>query len=141
MHTFYLTLAALGCLLQAQAFFLLTPGAISSPCSGSGTRLGAAADDSRPSYEEQVQAIASETQARIGSMVQENKVMLFMKGNKLFPQCGFSNSAVQILRAVDASFETFDVLTDPDVREGVKQFSEWPTIPQLYVEGEFIGGS
>ena len=68
--------------------------------------------------------------------------MLFMKGNKLFPQCGFSNTAVMILKSIPAAadFETFDVLADQDVREGIKQYSNWPTIPQCYIDGEFIGG-
>ena len=77
---------------------------------------------------------------RIENMVKDNRVMLFMKGTKIFPQCGFSNTAVQVLRAVDCDFYTFDVLSDPFIREGVKQYSEWPTIPQLYVNGEFVGG-
>ncbi|CAM9682387.1 unnamed protein product [Discosporangium mesarthrocarpum] len=77
---------------------------------------------------------------RIDAMVKENKVMLFMKGNKLFPQCGFSNTAVQILRACDVDFETFDVLSDPDIRQGIKKYSNWPTIPQLFISGEFTGG-
>ena len=66
--------------------------------------------------------------------------MLFMKGNKLFPQCGFSNTAVRILQSITEDFETFDVLADNDIREGIKQYSNWPTIPQCYIEGEFIGG-
>jgi monothiol glutaredoxin len=71
------------------------------------------------------------------------RVMLFMKGTKLFPQCGFSNTAVQILNAVtpNQAFETFDVLADNEIREGIKQYSNWPTIPQCYVDGEFIGGA
>ena len=77
---------------------------------------------------------------RIEGML-ENKVMLFMKGSKIFPQCGFSNTAVQVLNAVGAPFETFDVLSDPDIRQGIKEFSDWPTIPQLYVDKEFVGGS
>lgn len=81
---------------------------------------------------------------RIEKMIADNKVMLFMKGNKMFPQCGFSNTAVMILKAVTSSaggdFETFDVLSDNDIREGIKEYSNWPTIPQCYVDGEFIGG-
>eukprot|EP00308_Calcidiscus_leptoporus_P025896 CAMPEP_0119375450 /NCGR_PEP_ID=MMETSP1334-20130426/36008_1 /TAXON_ID=127549 /ORGANISM="Calcidiscus leptoporus, Strain RCC1130" /LENGTH=141 /DNA_ID=CAMNT_0007393771 /DNA_START=9 /DNA_END=434 /DNA_ORIENTATION=- len=79
-------------------------------------------------------------QERIKEMVAQHKVMLFMKGNKMFPQCGFSNTAVQILNACETPFETFDVLSDNEIREGVKTFSKWPTIPQCYVDGEFIGG-
>mmetsp|Transcript_14362 Transcript_14362/g.37287 ORF Transcript_14362/g.37287 Transcript_14362/m.37287 type:complete len:144 (+) Transcript_14362:40-471(+) len=84
------------------------------------------------------------TSDRIEKMIADNKIMLFMKGNKLFPQCGFSNTAVMILKAVTesngADFETFDVLSDQEVREGIKEYSNWPTIPQCYVDGEFIGG-
>eukprot|EP00804_Cyclotella_cryptica_P015689 CCRYP_018919-RA/>CCRYP_018919-RA protein AED:0.38 eAED:0.38 QI:235/1/1/1/0.5/0.33/3/230/149 len=81
------------------------------------------------------------TQERIQSLVDTHPVLLFMKGSKLFPQCGFSNTACQILQSYNIDFETVDVLADEDIRQGVKVFSEWPTIPQLYVCGEFIGGS
>jgi monothiol glutaredoxin len=64
-----------------------------------------------------------------------------MKGNKLMPQCGFSNNVVQILHSLGVPFETFDVLADGEIRNGIKEYSEWPTIPQVYVKGEFIGGS
>ena len=64
-----------------------------------------------------------------------------MKGTKLMPQCGFSNNVVQILNALGISFETFDVLSDMEIRQGIKEFSDWPTIPQVYVQGEFMGGS
>ena len=79
--------------------------------------------------------------AKIDSFVKDNKVMLFMKGTKIFPQCGFSNMAVQILNAVGADFETCDVLSDDFIRQQIKVYSDWPTIPQLYVDGEFVGGS
>jgi monothiol glutaredoxin len=82
-----------------------------------------------------------ETQARIDQMVKQNKIMVFMKGNKLMPQCGFSNNVVQILNVLGVPFETFDVLADPEIRDGVKMYSSWPTIPQVYVNGEFVGGS
>lgn len=78
---------------------------------------------------------------RIDNIVKGADVVLFMKGNRLFPQCGFSARAVGILQQLGAKFETVDVLADPEVREGVKAYSNWPTIPQLYVRGEFIGGS
>jgi monothiol glutaredoxin len=78
---------------------------------------------------------------RIQSLVSSNPVLLFMKGTKLFPQCGFSNTACQILQSYNIDFTTVDVLADDDIRQGVKAYSEWPTIPQLYVCGEFIGGS
>lgn len=77
----------------------------------------------------------------IRELVTKNPVMLFMKGNRHFPQCGFSARAVEILRRCDARFETFDVLSDPSVRDGIKTYANWPTIPQLYINGEFIGGS
>jgi monothiol glutaredoxin len=78
---------------------------------------------------------------RIDQLVQNNPIMVFMKGNKLMPQCGFSNNVVQILNTLGAPFETFDVLADPAIRQGIKAYSNWPTIPQVYVNGEFIGGS
>jgi monothiol glutaredoxin len=67
--------------------------------------------------------------------------MVFMKGNKLMPQCGFSNNVVQILNVLGVPFETVDVLADSEIRDGIKVFSNWPTIPQVYVNGEFVGGS
>lgn len=82
-----------------------------------------------------------ETQARIQALVSNNKIMVFMKGNKLMPQCGFSNNVVQILGSLGAPFETCDVLADPEIRVGIKEFSSWPTIPQVYINGEFLGGS
>ncbi|MBL4674469.1 MAG: Grx4 family monothiol glutaredoxin [Arenicella sp.] len=78
---------------------------------------------------------------QIKQTVTDNKVVLFMKGNANFPQCGFSGKAVQILTALDAEFVTVDVLSNDQIREGVKAYSSWPTIPQLYIKGEFIGGS
>ncbi|MCU0930763.1 MAG: Grx4 family monothiol glutaredoxin [Serpentinimonas sp.] len=86
----------------------------------------------------------NDTQQRIGELVKSNDIVLFMKGNASFPMCGFSGRAVQILKAcgVDPkALKTVNVLEDPAVREGIKEFSNWPTIPQLYVKGEFIGGS
>lgn len=83
-----------------------------------------------------------QTKARIQSLVDDNPVLLFMKGSKSFPQCGFSDTATKILEQVyGPTFETVDVLSDEAIRQGVKEFSQWPTIPQLYVAGEFIGGS
>ena len=81
------------------------------------------------------------TKQRIEQLIGSSPVFVFMKGNKLMPQCGFSNNVVQILNALAVSFETFDVLSDPEVRQGIKEFSDWPTIPQVYVNGEFMGGS
>src|SRR5919205_2696761 len=77
---------------------------------------------------------------RIQSEIAENPVMLYMKGSAMFPQCGFSARVVQILSHLGVPFKTANVLEDPELREGIKQFSNWPTIPQLYVKGEFVGG-
>ncbi len=85
--------------------------------------------------------MADETQTRIANIVGSNEVLLFMKGTPLFPQCGFSSKAIAILDHLGVRYETLDVLQDPEVRAGIKEFSDWPTIPQLYVKGEFIGGS
>jgi len=82
-----------------------------------------------------------ELHQRIDDLLQQNKIMVFMKGNKLMPQCGFSNNVVQILNMLGAPYETLDVLADPEIRDGIKEFSNWPTIPQVYVNGEFLGGS
>ncbi|MEA3048896.1 MAG: monothiol glutaredoxin [Sphingomonadales bacterium] len=79
--------------------------------------------------------------ARIDEIVKSNDVVLFMKGTALFPQCGFSSRAVAILDHLGVGFETVDVLQDPQIRHGIKAYSDWPTIPQLYVKGEFVGGS
>ena len=81
------------------------------------------------------------THDKIENLVKQNKVLVFMKGNKLMPQCGFSNNVVQILNTLGVPFETVDVLADPEIRQGVKEYSNWPTIPQVYIGGEFIGGS
>ena len=78
---------------------------------------------------------------RIAQIVGANDVVLFMKGTPLFPQCGFSSRAIAILEHLGVSYETVDVLQDQAVRQGIKAFSDWPTIPQLYVKGEFVGGS
>ena len=78
---------------------------------------------------------------RIDEIVRGNDVVLFMKGTELFPQCGFSSRAVAILEHLQVPFKTVDVLQDADIRQGIKEYSDWPTIPQLYVKGEFVGGS
>ena len=84
----------------------------------------------------------SDVQQRIDGLVKGNRVMLFMKGNAQFPQCGFSGRAIQVLKACGVSdLKTFNVLEDEDVRQGIKDYAQWPTIPQLYVGGEFVGGS
>jgi monothiol glutaredoxin len=82
-----------------------------------------------------------ELKERIDKIVKENKVLVFMKGSKLMPQCGFSNNVVQILNVLGVPFETVDVLQDYDIRNGIKEYSNWPTIPQVYINGEFVGGS
>ena len=83
----------------------------------------------------------SDASNRIDEIVKNNEVVLFMKGTPLFPQCGFSSRAVTILEHLGTPFESVDVLQDPEVRQGIKEYSDWPTIPQLYVKGEFVGGS
>jgi monothiol glutaredoxin len=86
-------------------------------------------------------AMTTPVQEKIDTLVKQNKVMLFMKGSKLMPQCGFSNNAVQIFNSLGVPFETFDVLSDPEVRQGIKEYTNWPTIPQVFINGEFVGGS
>jgi monothiol glutaredoxin len=83
----------------------------------------------------------TDAKGRIDEIVKANDIVLFMKGTALFPQCGFSSRAIAILDRLGAKYETVDVLQDPDVRQGIKEYSDWPTIPQLYVKGEFVGGS
>ena len=83
----------------------------------------------------------TEVRERIEAIVKNNDIVLFMKGTALFPQCGFSSRAVAILDHLGVAFETVDVLQDPELRQGVKDYSDWPTVPQLYVKGEFVGGS
>lgn len=83
----------------------------------------------------------SDAQSRIDDTVKASDVVLFMKGSPLFPQCGFSSRAVAILEHCGVEFSSVDVLQDQDVRQGIKEYSDWPTIPQLYVKGEFVGGS
>ncbi len=84
--------------------------------------------------------MADDVLSKIEDQVKNNRVMVFMKGTPNFPQCGFSAHTVEILRAHDAEFESVDVLADPSVREGVKRYSNWPTIPQVYIDGKFVGG-
>ena len=83
----------------------------------------------------------TDTNERLSKIVGSNDVVLFMKGTPLFPQCGFSSRAVAILDHCGVAYESVDVLQDMDIRQGIKAFSDWPTIPQLYVKGEFVGGS
>ena len=83
----------------------------------------------------------SDVNSRIGDIDNSNDVVLFMKGTPLFPQCGFSSRAIAILDHLGVGYESVDVLQDMEIRQGIKAFSDWPTIPQLYVKGEFVGGS
>tara|TARA_Y100000996_G_scaffold400409_1_gene370366 strand:+ start:500 stop:838 length:339 start_codon:yes stop_codon:yes gene_type:complete len=84
--------------------------------------------------------IENEIKLKIKNEIDSSKVLLFMKGTPIFPQCGFSSTVVQILTSVGAKFNSVDVLKDQDIRQGIKEYSDWPTIPQLYINGEFIGG-
>ena len=83
----------------------------------------------------------SDANQRIDTLVKGNDIVLFMKGSPLFPQCGFSSRAISILDHLGAKYETVDVLQDGEIRQGIKAYSAWPTVPQLYVRGEFVGGS
>ncbi len=83
----------------------------------------------------------SDSHARIAEIVSANDVVLFMKGSPLFPQCGFSSKAIAILDHLGVAYGSVDVLQDQEVRQGIKAYSDWPTIPQLYIKGEFVGGS
>ena len=86
-------------------------------------------------------ASTSPALGRIADLVKTNEIVLFMKGTPLFPQCGFSSRAIAILERLGAQYHTVDVLQDPEIRQGIKEYSDWPTVPQLYVKGEFVGGS
>jgi len=85
-------------------------------------------------------ALTPELKATLEKFITSNKVVLFMKGTKDFPQCGFSNTVVQILKSLNVPFETFNILENETLRQGLKQYSSWPTFPQLYIDGEFFGG-
>jgi monothiol glutaredoxin len=84
--------------------------------------------------------MSDDLKTRIEQLIQNNRVVLFMKGTRQFPACGFSNAVVQILKKEGVAFETFNILADPEVRQGLKEYSNWPTYPQLYVGGKFVGG-
>ncbi len=83
----------------------------------------------------------SDVNQKIQEIIGQNRVVLFMKGTKSFPQCGFSDRAVKILKSEGAEFKDVNVLKEPDIRQGIKEFSSWPTIPQVYIDGKFVGGS
>ena len=87
-----------------------------------------------------VVALSPELREALDKFVTENKIVLFMKGNKQFPQCGFSNTTVQILNTFNVPYETVDVLAEDTIRQGLKEYSSWPTFPQVYIDGEFFGG-
>lgn len=80
------------------------------------------------------------TKTRIQGIIDEHPIVLFMKGTRTFPQCGFSATVVEVMKRMEADFHHVNVLEDPEIRDGIKQFANWPTIPQLYVKGEFVGG-
>ncbi len=82
-----------------------------------------------------------ETKAELDNLVKSNKILVFMKGSKMMPQCGFSNNVVQILNMLGVPYQTVDVLQNEQIRQGIKEYSNWPTIPQVYINGEFVGGS
>jgi monothiol glutaredoxin len=82
----------------------------------------------------------ADVQDRIRDTIEKNKILIFMKGNRHFPACGFSAATIEVFNQLGAPYETVDVLEDPEVREGVKQFTRWPTIPQVFINGEFVGG-
>eukprot|EP00879_Flechtneria_rotunda_P006178 GHRR01006495.1.p1 GENE.GHRR01006495.1~~GHRR01006495.1.p1 ORF type:complete len:163 (+),score=27.94 GHRR01006495.1:199-687(+) len=84
--------------------------------------------------------MAPQLKSAIDQLIQHNKIVVFMKGTKQFPQCGFSNTVVQILRNLDAPFESVNILENEAVRSGMKEYSQWPTFPQVYIDGEFYGG-
>lgn len=84
--------------------------------------------------------MADDVLAHIEDMVKSHKVLIFMKGNRNFPMCGFSAATIEVFNSLGYPYETVDVLTDPEIREGIKRFSNWPTIPQVYINGQFIGG-
>ncbi|CAN0160319.1 unnamed protein product [Pylaiella littoralis] len=144
-----LVVSVVAVLICSASSFVLSPAAStrlasrtsSAPSRTSPLRASMDGENLLPNAAEIMDEMTGEAKGVIEGLVKENKVMLFMKGNKMFPQCGFSNSAVQVLRACDVEFETYDVLTNPGVREAVKEYSNWPTIPQLYVDGEFTGGA
>ena len=84
--------------------------------------------------------MSDDIRTRIEGLIKQNRVVLFMKGSKQFPACGFSSTVVQILKKEGVAFDTVNILADADVRQGLKEFSSWPTFPQLYVDGKFVGG-
>lgn len=94
-----------------------------------------------PPMGEEIPEVQGELQEKIQSLIHSSNVVLFMKGNPQFPQCGFSANVVGILNQLGKPFKTFDILSDPEVRQGLKEYSNWPTFPQLYVKGDLVGGN
>ncbi|CAB9518089.1 Glutaredoxin-related protein 5, mitochondrial [Seminavis robusta] len=153
---FGMALGLLACLLlldQSNAFGVGSSVAQRSRTSTSRLYLAAAEEADDKSKEDALKAAIGamygdqpleapdKTQERIKNLIESNKVVLFMKGTKFFPQCGFSETATKILEALKVEFEAVDVLSDESIRQGIKEYSQWPTIPQLYINQEFIGGS
>lgn len=97
-------------------------------------------DDFKPKVKRSYANEAGDVHAQIAEDIKANKVVVYMKGVPDQPMCGFSNAVVQVMKAEGVEFKGFNVLADPDLREGIKTFSSWPTIPQVYIDGEFIGG-
>ncbi len=85
--------------------------------------------------------ISPELKQQLDDVIKNNKIVVFMKGTKLMPMCGFSNNVVQILNSLGATYETINVLDNEEIRQSIKEYSQWPTIPQVYIDGEFLGGS
>jgi len=135
-NTIFLLLVGL-CAINFTNAFAPVPssGVLRSPLSKHSTSLFMSdmADDF-------IQETSAATKERIEALIETHPVLLFMKGSQLFPQCGFSNTATQILNTFQLDYHSVDVLADAAIREGIKDFSQWPTIPQLYVAGEFVGG-
>ena len=114
-----------------------------TPVPGQRLALGRAGQERLPARGRSVRCLAAlspEMRATLDKVVGSSKVVLFMKGTKDFPQCGFSHTVVQILRSLDVPFDTLDVLANEALRQGLKEYSSWPTFPQLYIDGEFFGG-
>lgn len=84
--------------------------------------------------------MADSTDERIRASIEANKILIYMKGSPSFPMCGFSAATIEVFNEIGAPYETVDVLKDPEIREGIKRFSNWPTIPQVYIDGKFVGG-
>ena len=98
-------------------------------------------EDINAVQEVSAEAITGDTVERIKSIIGSDNIVLFMKGNANFPQCGFSANSIAILKSIGKKFSTFDILSDNDIRQGLKEYSNWPTFPQLYIKGQLVGGN